>query len=39
MLTHPYANTRYDEDVYNSARELKKVEIFISELETIISKT
>ena len=39
MLTHTYSNTKYDEDVYNSARELKKVKIFISELETIISKT
>ena len=39
MLTHIYANTKYDEDVYNSARELRKVKIFISELETIISKT
>ena len=38
MLTHTYSNTKYDEDVYNSARELKKVKIFISELETIISK-
>jgi uncharacterized protein YutE (UPF0331/DUF86 family) len=39
MLTHAYANTKYDEDVYNSARELKKVKIFISELKKIISKT
>ena len=39
MLTYAYANIKYDEDVYNAARELKKVKTFISELETIISKT
>ena len=39
MLSHAYANTKCYEDVYNSARELKKVKIFISKLETIISKT
>ena len=39
MLIHAYSNAKYDEDVYNSARELKKVKVFVGELENIISKT
>ena len=39
MLIHTYSNAKYDEDVYNSARELKKVKVFVGELENIISKT
>ena len=39
MLIHAYSNTKYDENVYNSARELKKVKVFISEVESVVHRT
>jgi Protein of unknown function DUF86. len=39
MLIHAYSNTKYDENVYDSARELKKVKLFISEVESVVHRT
>ena len=39
ILTHAYSNTRFDENVYNSTLDLKKVKQFMREVGTIISKT
>ncbi len=39
MLIHAYSNTKYDENVYDSARELKKVKLFISEVESVVHST
>ena len=39
ILTHAYSNIRFDENVYNSALDLKKVKQFMREVEMIISKT
>ncbi|MCW6159358.1 MAG: DUF86 domain-containing protein [Thermoplasmatales archaeon] len=39
MLTHAYSNIKYDENVYNSARELKKVKLFVSEVESVVHRT
>ena len=39
ILTHAYSNIRFDENVYNSTLDLKKVKQFMKEVEMIISKT
>ena len=39
ILTHAYSNIRFDENVYNSTLDLKKVKQFMREVEMIISKT
>ncbi|MCL6002423.1 MAG: DUF86 domain-containing protein [Thermoplasmatales archaeon] len=38
MLIHTYSNVKYDENVYISARELKKVKRFMREVEDTIRK-
>ena len=39
ILTYAYSNIRFDENVYNSTLDLKKVRQFMREVEMIISKT
>lgn len=36
VLTHAYADRKYDEKVYNSATMLESVEVFVEEVEKIV---